>query len=102
MNGPNGSAGRGPPAFSFPGARTRMSNYRSAGRRLRLESLEGRAVPAAIAGCDPTAIDPTVPAQTGTDTSSADPVVVINTGATNPDPGTVTTTSAADGTPQAP
>jgi uncharacterized repeat protein (TIGR01451 family) len=80
-----------------------MSTNRSAGRRLRLESLEGREVPAAIAGSDPTnPVDPTVPAQTGTDTSSADPVVVINTGATNPDPGTVTTTSAADGNPQAP
>jgi uncharacterized repeat protein (TIGR01451 family) len=86
-----------------------MSTNRSLGRRLRLESLEGREVPAALAGSDPTATDPTVTTQTSTDpagtatttdTSSADPVVVLNTGGTN-----TTTTSTADGggtTPAAP
>jgi uncharacterized repeat protein (TIGR01451 family) len=82
-----------------------MSTNRSAGRRLRLESLEGREVPAAITGTDPTASDPTVTTQTSTDTSSADPVVVVNTGGTNTTTTTttetVTTTSAADGTPPA-
>ena len=78
-----------------------MSTNRSAGRRLRLESLEGREVPAAIVGSDPTTIDPTVPAQTGTDptktdTSSADPVVVINTGGTNPGDEIFTTTAVGD------
>ena len=84
-----------------------MSTNRSFGRRLRLESLEGRAVPAALAGSDPTATDPTVPAQTATDpaatdASSADPVVVLNTGGTNPTTTDPVTTTAADGTQQDP
>ncbi len=74
-----------------------MSTNRSAGRRLRLESLEGREVPAALAGSDPTAADPTVTTQTSTDTSSADPVVVINTGGTNTTTTTTTTTTTGTG-----
>jgi uncharacterized repeat protein (TIGR01451 family) len=74
-----------------------MSTNRSFGRRLRLESLEGREVPAALAGTDPTAADPTVTTQTSTDTSSADPVVVINTGGTNTTTTTTTTTTTGTG-----
>jgi uncharacterized repeat protein (TIGR01451 family) len=79
-----------------------MSTNRSFGRRLRLESLEGREVPAVVTGTDPTASDPTVTTQTSTDpsttpttttdTSSANPVVVTNTGGTN------TTTTATTAT----
>src|SRR3954452_11647518 len=82
-----------------------MSTNRFAGRRLRLQTLEGREVPAAIVGSDPTAAAPTVPAQTSTDTSSADPVVVINTGGTNTTTTTtetVPTSGAPDGTSGAP
>lgn len=82
-----------------------MSTNRTFGRRLRLESLEGREVPAALAGSDPTTTDPTVTTQSSTDSSSADPVVVINTGGTNTTTTTTTTTTTStdtgDGTSQA-
>jgi uncharacterized repeat protein (TIGR01451 family) len=84
-----------------------MSTNRSFGRRLRLESLEGREVPAVITGTDPTASDPTVNTQTSTDPSttpttttdpsSANPVVITNTGGTNTTTTTTTTTTTAGG-----
>ncbi|HEX3149794.1 MAG TPA: DUF11 domain-containing protein [Gemmataceae bacterium] len=72
-----------------------------AGRRLRVELLEGRDVPASVSGdpVQPVVIDPTVPVQVG-DTSTDQPVIVINTGAINP--GDIMTMSAMDAVPQGP